>query len=387
MINKTNKPKLSILTIDFGMGGTERFISLLLPELVKDFEVTLVIFYNYIHFDIPKEVNLIILKPDTKKSKSYIFKLKNFTNLFIQYKRFIKKEGIDISFSLLPIPNIINSFVAIGNKKVRTVISERCYPSLMYKGSRLQMFLAKVFFPLLYNRTNVLFSNSEYINKDLKENFGVKIPTKVIYNPITTNENEKIDSETIKGSKTLNIINAGTIYSAKNQKLILEAMGLSPSGEFKLTILGNGELKEDLITLSEQLNISNHLILEGKVSNVKEYLLNSDCFVLSSNTEGFPNVLLEALSVGLPSISTNCLSGPQEMLNDNEAVTIESGDFYKAKYGILVNVDDKEGLNKAMLYLKNNPEERQRYSQLGFERAKTYGLPKIYEQVKSLLNN
>ena len=164
-------------------------------------------------------------------------------------------------------------------------------------------------------------------------------------------------------------------------------MGLSPSGEFKLTILGNGELKEDLITLSEQLNISNHLILEGKVSNVKEYLLNSDCFVLSSNTEGFPNVLLEALSVGLPSISTNCLSGPQEMLNDNEAVTIESGDFYKAKYGILVNVDDKEGLNKAMLYLKNNPEERQRYSQLGFERAKTYGLPKIYEQVKSLLNN
>ena len=190
MINKTNKPKLSIFTIDFGMGGTERFISLLLPELIKDFEVTLVIFYNYIHFDIPKEVNLIILKPDTKKSKSYIFKLKNFTNLFIQYKRFIKKEGIDISFSLLPIPNIINSFVAIGNKKVRTVISERCYPSLMYKGSRLQMFLAKVFFPLLYNRTNVLFSNSEYINKDLKENFGVKIPTKVIYNPITTNENE-----------------------------------------------------------------------------------------------------------------------------------------------------------------------------------------------------
>lgn len=66
MIKKT---KISLLTIDFGMGGTERFISLLLPKLTKDFEVTLVLFYNYIDFEIPNDVNLIILKPDTKKVK------------------------------------------------------------------------------------------------------------------------------------------------------------------------------------------------------------------------------------------------------------------------------------------------------------------------------
>jgi len=383
----TYKPKLSILTIDFGMGGTERFISSLLPKLIKDYNVTLVIFYNYIHFEIPKEVNLIILKPNTQKSKSYFFKIKNFTSLFIKYKRFINNEGIDISFSLLPIPNIINSFLSITNKKVRTIISERCFPSLMYKDNKIQMLLAKVFFPLLYNRNNALFSNSKYINDDLRKTFGVNIPMKVIYNPVETDENIRINLQSIYKTKPLKIINAGTIYSTKNQKLIIEAMALSKDGDFQLTILGNGPLKDELQMLSNQLNLSQYLNFVGIVKNVTPYFLDGDCFVLSSDTEGFPNVLLEALSLGLPTISTNCFSGPLEMLNGNEPVTIKKGHFYKAKYGILVNVNDKEGLNKAMEYFKNHPQERLNYSKVGFERAKIYNMSRIYKQVKSLLNN
>jgi glycosyltransferase involved in cell wall biosynthesis len=383
----TKKTKLSILIIDFGAGGTERFISLLLPELIKDHDVSLVIFYKYIHFDIPEEVNLVILKPDTQRSKSFFFKIKNFASLVIKYRKFIKTEGIDVSFSLLAMPNIINSFVAISNKKVRTVISERCYSSLMYKENKSQMLLAKVLFPLFYNRTDVLFSNSVHINEDLKQNFGIKIPMEVIYNPIATNEAFKINANSIHNSDVFNIINVGTLYHVKNQKLIIEAMSLSKAGDYQLTILGNGPLKEDLSLQAEQLNLAEYLNLEGKVNHVVPYLLNSDCFVLSSDTEGFPNVLLEALSVGLPSISTNCFSGPQEMLNDNASLRIEEGGFYEAKYGILVNVNDKIGLHKALEYLKNNPEERQRYSKLGFERAKTYNMPKIYNQVKNLLNN
>lgn len=387
MISKKTKPKLSILTISLGMGGTERFISLLLPKLIKDFEVTLVILYNYIHFEIPKEVNLIILKPNEKSAKSYFLKIKNFANLYIKYSRITKSKNIDVSFSLLPIPNIINSFIAIRNKKIKTVISERCFSSLMYKNSRIQMFLAKILFPLFYNRNHILFSNSIYINEDLKQNFGVKIQSKVIFNPVGTDEDQKVDVNKINGSNTLNIINAGTIYHAKNQKLIIDAMSLSNSGEFKLTLLGDGELIDDIRRQSKKLNLFENLVLEGKVTDVKHYLLQNDCFVLSSNTEGFPNVLLEALSVGLPSISTNCFSGPLEMLNDNESVNIEEGDFFKAKYGLLVNVNDAVGLNKAMLYFKNHPEERQRYSKLGFERAKTFSMTNIYEQVKTLLNS
>ena len=127
--------------------------------------------------------------------------------------------------------------------------------------------------------------------------------------------------------------------------------------------------------------------LPGKVKNVNEYLLQSDCFILSSITEGFPNVLLEAMAIGVPVISTNCMSGPLEILNDNETVLIEEGEYYLAKYGILINVNDEIALAKAITHLKENDTIRKEYSDLGFQKAKMYDLPEIYKQVKLLIDN
>ena len=68
------------------------------------------------------------------------------------------------------------------------------------------------------------------------------------------------------------------------------------------------------------------------------------------------------MSVGLPVISSNCMSGPLELLNENELVSIESGGFFEAKYGILVNVNDIKGLSKAIQFLESNKSVRQDYS-------------------------
>ena len=127
--------------------------------------------------------------------------------------------------------------------------------------------------------------------------------------------------------------------------------------------------------------------MPGKVKNVCDYLLDSDCFILSSVTEGFPNVLIEAMAIGLPSISTNCMSGPLEILNDNEKVYIKEGEFYLAKYGILINVNDNIALAKAIKFYKENDDIRKKYSDLGYQKAKQYDLPKIYKEVKLLIDN
>lgn len=379
-----NNPKLCISTIDFGSGGTERVISTLLPELVNDFEVTLVLYYNQIHYPIHKDVKLVILIPDRKGSTSTFTKLKDFVVLLFKYKSFVKRNHIDISLTLLPEPNIINSVIAMTNKKAKTIISERCYPSITY--SKLSLKIAKIVFPFFYNKNNKLFSNSVHINEDLRDNFGVTLPMSVIYNPVEmdfgqTKTNSEIPNTPFK------IINVGSMVWRKNQKLIIDALHLLDKNDYHLTYLGVGHLLEDLKQQAIQYELENNITYKGSVKNVKDYLVESDCFVLSSTTEGFPNVLIEALSVGLPSISTNCLSGPLELLNDNEPVNINNGDFYLAKYGILVNVDDSKGLANAIKYFKNHPEERKRYNQLGLQRAKDFDLKTIYAQVKELLIN
>jgi N-acetylgalactosamine-N,N'-diacetylbacillosaminyl-diphospho-undecaprenol 4-alpha-N-acetylgalactosaminyltransferase len=206
----------------------------------------------------------------------------------------------------------------------------------------------------------------------------------VIYNPIEmpikTIKPEQLNIET----KKLKLITAGTINKRKNQIMIIRAISES-NLEYNFSILGDGDLKEYLKQEITQRKLNDQIALKGKVKNVNEFLLNNQCFVLSSFTEGFPNALIEAMAIGLPCVSTNCLSGPLELLNENDPIQINDGDFYIGKYGLLVNNDDHIGLSKALDFYHNNPSERERFSSLGMKRAKAYELKTIYNQFKQFI--
>ena len=379
------KKNLSILDISLTSGGAEKVISLLLKELIKDYNVTLFLFYNEIHFDIPKEVNTVIFNKKDPKQPVHL-KFFHAIRFLFKYNKMLRKEKIQYAISFLAFPNLVNGILAIFNPSIKMFVSERGFPS-DNTTSKLSLYISKVFYPMLYNRCYKLFSNSEYINQDLKKNFGIKIPMEVIYNPIDLPENTIDPKKYQKHTNTLKVINVGSINTRKNQEMIIKALSSLSSNGFNLTILGDGPLKENLKELSEKYNIEDKVELKGKVKNVNEHLVKSDCFVLSSYTEGFPNALLEAIAAGLPSISTNCLSGPLELLNNNEDVDIIQGSFYKAKYGILVNNNDVEGLTKALNYLKENPTELEKYSQLSLIRAKEYELGSIYAKFNQFIIN
>lgn len=383
----SQKRKIALFVSAIGFGGAEKVVSLLLDELTKYFDVTLILLYDEIKLPLNKDAKIVILSKPGSTFKTNIF-ARIFDNIkfIFKYQKAIKKHNIEVAVSFLVRQNIMNGIAKINNKKLKTIISERCFPSIMYSDQIATSFLTKLLIPYFYNKNDKLFSNSIYINNDLITNYNIKIDTSVIYNPILT-KNRKPRIKSYKNLQDIfNVVTVGRLIPVKNQKSIIESISLLPSN-FVLDIYGDGELYDNLNLQSKELKIQDRIHFNGNVNGVKSYIVEKHCFVLSSITEGFPNVVLEAMSVGLPIICTNCMSGPLELLNDNEKVTILSGSFVKAKYGLLVNVDDSVGLSQAIKYMQNNIEEREMYSRLSFERAKTYDVSNIGIHVKNLIDS
>lgn len=368
------KKRLSVLTISMGAGGAERVINRLLPYWKKEYDVNLVLFYDIRHYTVPEDVPVTVL---SKANTSALMKPVLFFSYFLKYNRFIRESGIDVSLSFLTRPNLINGLVGLFNRGLKTISSERCYPSATYKSHFFRYALYKILIPLLYNRCTLLFSNSVHINKDLKKNFGVKIPMHVIYNPIDKDARVLETSEQFFSRKPFNIVNVGSIYQPKNQQLLVDAMGELKGEDSICTFIGDGVLRRRLEESVSEKSLSGKVIFQGKVNDVFAHLNSKHCFILTSDTEGFPNVLLEAMVIGLPVISTNCMSGPLELLNDNEPVTIADGGFYLAKYGILINVGDRIGLVNAITFLQQNFTVWEKYSRLGRQKADEFTVERI----------
>ena len=381
------KRKIALFVSAIGYGGAEKVVSLLLDELTNYFDVTLILLYDEIKLPLNKNAKIIILSKPGSTFKTNIFaRIIDNIKFIFKYQKTLKNNKIEVAVSFLVRQNIINGIAKMFNKNLKTIISERCFPSIMYSDQKTTSLLTKLLIPYFYNKNDKLFSNSIYINNDLITNYNLKIDTSVIYNPILT-KNRKPRLKSYKNLEDIfNVVTVGRLIPVKNQKSIIESISLLPSN-FILDIYGDGDLYDDLSLQSKELKITERIHFNGNVNNIKSHIVEKHCFVLSSLTEGFPNVVLEAMSVGLPVICTNCMTGPLELLNDNEKVNILPGSFVKAKYGLLVNVDDAVGLSQAIKYMQNNIEEREIYSRLSFERAKTYDVSNIGIHVKNLIES
>ncbi|EPR69719.1 Alpha-1,4-N-acetylgalactosamine transferase PglJ [Winogradskyella psychrotolerans RS-3] len=148
-----------------------------------------------------------------------------------------------------------------------------------------------------------------------------------------------------------NIITVGRLDKGKNHELLIRAIHQSQNPSIRLYIFGIGDMQQELEELIDELNLINQVILMGFDSNPYQYLKAASLFIFGSNHEGFPNVLLEAMACGLPILTSNCQSGPSEIMK----LKVLKDDLMITDYGILVPIKNIELMAKGINYFVEHP--------------------------------
>jgi glycosyltransferase involved in cell wall biosynthesis len=174
---------------------------------------------------------------------------------------------------------------------------------------------------------------------------------RVIHNPAAVGVSSVRETSTVRDQLwgagfDRHILTAGRLAPEKDHESLIKAFALIPKNfNAKLVILGNGPARADLEALVIQLELEGRVLLPGFIVDPYPWFRSADLFVLSSLREGFGNVIVEALECGLPVVSTNCPSGPAEILEDG-------------RFGKLVPVKDPPALAFAMLESLDSPHDR-----------------------------
>ena len=345
-------------------GGAQRVMKNLVTYLIeKDYSVILVNDFDVGEknsFDIPDEVERVYLRKNNLGNPI----VKNIERI-VTLRKLVKKEKPDIILSFLGAPNIRSVLATVGIG-VKRIISVRNTPEYEYGKS----VISKLVVNLLFRQVDGCVFQTD----DAKSYFNKKLQYKsrVILNPVDKSFFNIKRVEDCKG-----IVTIGRLESQKNHKLLIQAYSnlLERDNEIDdLYIYGDGSLREDLEKFIYNNELQNKVHLLCKISNVAEILSSSKLFILSSDFEGLPNVLMEAMACGTPVISTDCPCGGPKMLIEN------------INQGILVKCNDIKGLENAIRSIIYDNTVLKRMSGEATERAKSFESSKIFREWELYLN-
>ncbi len=369
------KKNVLLLVITMEKGGSERVVSLISNELAKDESIKIHIMMLEGGIDYELQVQPIVL---SKRIKNNVIKFIEIPYLAWKVSKYIKENNIHTVMSFLYRPNYINILAKLLGANHRAIINIRSTTSRYLKEGllgKVNLFLIR----RLFNKSDLIISNSKGVDKDLKLLMDIITEIKVIYNPVDI---EFINSEIHVCKDTdfrfkdgVNyIISVGRLIPLKRNKDLIEAFYQLQKNDnnLELIFLGDGISKNDLTTQCEDFKIKEKIHFLGIVSNPFYYLHKSNLFVINSEIEGFPNALVEAMACGLPVIASDCKSGPREILQDE-------------KYGLLYPVGNVEILiEKMKCYLYGNM-DKDEIKTKNLEGIENFKIDKIMKEFKGIL--
>lgn len=349
----SNRVKICFIIPSLQAGGMERVMAELANYFVKKNEIELhLVLYGIkrdVFYSISKDIH--IHKPSFAFNDSIRFVSTIHTLFFLRST--VKAINPD---SILSFGEYWNSFVllALYGLKFPVFVSDRSQPdkSLGKLQDRLRTWL--------YPRAKGVVAQTNTA-KSIYQNLYHHPNICVIGNPIRTIQDFNIEKENI-------VLMVGRLIKSKNQDQLIQLFASINNPEWKLVIVGYDHLKqqnmERLEKLIQALKMESHVILAGKQENVDEFYAKSKIFAFTSTSEGFPNVIGEAMSAGLSVVSFDCVAGPAEMIDNN-------------KSGLLVPVSDYETFQAKLELLMNDEDLRHRLSNGAIEKIKDFSIEKI----------
>lgn len=342
-------------------GGAQRVMSLMANHWVKKgWQVTLIslsgIESDFYQLDpAVNRVGLDLLNPSVNRVHAMI---SNFRRLFV-IRRVIKTSSPDVIISFMDKMNVLTLLSTLGSS-LPVLVSERIDPRKQSIGQP-WTFLRDRIYP---TATKLVVQTKSVL--DWASGRWPTLSSVVIHNPAISPE-QNASSQLLEPEFKW-FIGVGRLVRQKGFDLLIEAfsdlVNKGMAHNWRLIILGEGEERRALERQVESSGLAGWISMPGEVKNLGEYLLQSDVFVLSSRYEGFPNALLEAMSSGLAVVSTDCPTGPNEIIQQN-------------LNGILVENNSSIALAGGMSKLMQSQKLRDRLSEGASKSVSRFGLQEI----------
>jgi glycosyltransferase involved in cell wall biosynthesis len=358
--------KIVIIMPTLGGGGAERVILNFVNNFDKaKYSTSILLFDNVIAYpdQIGNDIEIVLMGKNL-----------NFFCRILKTISIVKSADVIIGGLELTATYYAVLLGKLFQKKVIGWIHTSLKEYIQKVGSK-HILLVHLFYPFVDHFITVSNGVKEGLQKDFK--LFTNKPIRTIYNCIDINSITRKSIETVPFDfKLPTIISCGRMDQPKGFDILIEATNilLKKGMVFSLIILGDGPDLKKLKNIASTLGVIDFIHFPGFQSNPYAWFKKSDVFVLSSRYEGFGMVLIEAMAVGTPVISTNCQYGPAEILCNGE-------------YGVLVPPEDPQILAQSIENLLNNPTQRNMLSQKALQRANDFRPTESIQKFELLIDS
>lgn len=394
--------KIGLYIFSLAFGGAERVVSRLSTILEKHGYTVFVILDDL--SNIQYEYSGTMLSLDIPHNAHGFQSIRNIFVRKNKLRQFKEQYAFDAVVSFLFLPNMVN--ILSKTKKCKTYVSIRNH-FLSHKYDSISSIISHILARKYYKRADGVICVSELVKQDTIKYLHVKTDkVSVLYNPYDIEDinkkaviNESNKLQELNGSKTFTFVSTGRHSKQKAFWHLIKAFSLL-SKEYeniKLVLIGDGNYRQNIEKLINDLKLNEKVILTGLQKNVFPIEKQCNAYVMTSLFEGFPNALAEAMCLGLPVISTDCKSGPREILAPGTNINETTTSIENAEYGILVpplenevNWDSEfitEGERKLANAMKMimNEKYMNLYSEQSLKRAKVFSFDACYNAFISIV--